>query len=301
MAPPEKIPLYTEINDFLSSIPSPYRTLDPDFFCLRLKENDAAMNNYKPPFRKDFYFIALVSDAGKTQIRYDNTDISDISSFLVFQAPGLVYSFYRDETARGYLLYFRKELFSFFRPDFDHEFPFFNVLHTNFFRLTRSKYTELSPLFEQVFSTYESEPPAGHRVSALMLVALLYRLRDFTISHSQWESGFTTPQQLLLDKYKRLVNNFYLEKRTIEEYAAMLNVSASHLSQSVKKASGKNAHAFITERVIAEAKLLLQYTALDVAEVAWQLNFSDPANFGKAFKKLAGCTPLEYREGRRQS
>jgi AraC family transcriptional activator of pobA len=61
------IPFYKEINDFLKAIPSDYRTQDPNFYCLRLKENEESMSNYKPPFRKNFYFIALVSNAGKTK------------------------------------------------------------------------------------------------------------------------------------------------------------------------------------------------------------------------------------------
>src|SRR6187401_187043 len=100
------IPHYKEINEFLESIPSPYRTANPDFFCLRLKENEGSINNYKPPFRKDFYFIALVTDAGKTEITYDQTNATNLNSFLVFQAPGLLYSFYRDSSAHGYLVYF---------------------------------------------------------------------------------------------------------------------------------------------------------------------------------------------------
>jgi AraC family transcriptional activator of pobA len=300
MQPQPRIPTYSEINDFLASIPSPYRSDDPDFYCLRLKENESAMNNYKPPFRKDFYFMALVSNAGKTRITYDNTSAGEISSFLVFQAPGLLYSFNRDDSARGYLIYFKKDCFSFFKPDFENEFPFFSVLNTNFFKLNKQKFCEFSPDFEGVFKAYESEKGPGHRSSALLLLALLYRLKGFAVAHGQWETGFTTPQHLLLDKFTRLVNNYYLDKRTIEEYADLLNVSPGHLSQSIKKASGKNAHAFITERVMTEARSFLQFTDLDVAEIAYQLNFSDPANFGKAFKKETGLTPLEFRTSKQK-
>ena len=53
------IPFYKEINELLASIGLEYTTADPLFYCLRLKENDGSLNNYKPPFRKDFYFITL--------------------------------------------------------------------------------------------------------------------------------------------------------------------------------------------------------------------------------------------------
>jgi AraC family transcriptional regulator, transcriptional activator of pobA len=290
------IPYYTEINDFLESISTGYSTKNPNFFCLRLKENEGLICNYKPPFRKDFYFIALVSNAGKTKITYDNTNVTQLNSFLVFQSPGLLYSFYRDNTAHGYLLYFKKECLSFFKPDFDKEFPFFNILHTNFYKLNQNKFLEFAPHFEEVFSAYESSSDNQHKVASIKLLALLYQLKEFTNAFKQWEDGFTTPQQILLQKFIQLVNNFYIEKRTIEEYASMLNVTPNHLSQSIKIASGKNASGFINDRILSEAKSLIQFTDFDIAEIAYQLNFSDPANFGKFFKKHTDQTPLEFRK-----
>jgi AraC family transcriptional activator of pobA len=290
------IPYYKEINDFLKSIPSDYLTNNPDFFCLRLKANEGSISNYKPPFRKDFYFIALVSNAGKTKITYDNTNVTKLNSFLVFQSPGLLYSFFRDNTANGYLIYFKKGCLSFFKPDFEKEFPFFNILHTNFFKLNEARFQEFAPHFEEVFSAYESATDKQHKIATIKFLALLYQLKEFTNAFKQWEEGFTTPQQIVLQKFIQLVNNFYIEKRTIEEYASLLNITPNHLSQSVKTASGKNALTFLNDRLLTEAKSLIQFTKFDIAEIAYQLNFSDPANFGKFFKKHMGQTPLEYRK-----
>jgi YesN/AraC family two-component response regulator len=292
------IPFYKEINDFLRSIPSDYRSSDPNFYCLRLKENEGSMNNYKPPFRKNFYFIALVSNAGKTKITYDSTNVTELNSFLVFQAPGLLYSFYRDNSANGYLLYFKKECFSFFKPEFEKEFPFFDLLHTNFFKLNQSKFREFAPYFEEVFAAYESANDSQHKIASIKLLALLYELKNFTNAFKQWEEGFTTPQQILLRKFIQLVNNFYVEKRTIEDYAAMLNVTPNYLSQSIKSISDKNALSYINEKLLDEAKSIIQYTELDISEIAYQLNFSDPANFGKFFKKHTNLTPLEFRKSK---
>lgn len=259
-------------------------------------ENEGSISNYKPPFRKDFYFIALVSNAGNTKITYDNTNVTSLHSFLVFQSPGLLYSFYRDHSANGYLLYFKKECFSFFKPDFEKEFPFFNMLHTNFFKFNESRFQEFAPHFEEVFVAYEKEGDLQHKVASAKLLALLYQLKEFTNAFNQWEEGFTTPQHILLQKFIQLLNNFYIDKRTIEEYASLLNVTPNHLSQSVKTASGKNALTFINDRVLSEAKSLIQFTDYDISEIAYQLNFSDPANFGKFFKKHTMLTPLEFRK-----
>jgi len=290
------IPNYTDINDFLSSIPSDFRTTNPLFYCLKLNENEGSINNYKPPFRKDFYFIALVTNAGQTKITYDNTNVTKLNSFLVFQSPGLLYSFYRDNAANGYLIYFKKECFFFFKPNFEKEFPFFNILQTNFFKINQSKFKDFAPHFEDVFNAYKNANDNQHTIAVVKLLALLYQLKQYTKAFNQWEEGFTTPQQILFQKYIQLVNIYYIEKKTVEEYAELLFVTPNHLSQSVKSATGKNALSFITYRLISEIKSLIQFTNFDMAEIAYQLHFSDPANFGKFFKKHTEVTPVEFRK-----
>ena len=80
----------------------------------------------------------------------------------------------------------------------------------------------------------------------------------------------------------------------------MLHVTANHLSQSIKLASARNASAYINERLLNEAKSIIRFTDLDLAQLAYQLNFSDLANFGKFFKKHTNKTPLEYRKEKSQ-
>ena len=289
-------PFYEDINEFLSSITSELDTKNPNFFCFELKSNDGGTANYKPPFRKGFYFIGLVTNAGKTEIAYDNTNVTDLSSFLVFQSPNLLYSFLRDNSANGYLIYFKLACFSFFKPNFEKEFPFFNILHTNFFKLNQSKFKEFAVHFKDVVTSYESVTDNINMVASVKLLALLYQLKEFTKAFNEWENGFVAPQQILLQKFTQLINNFYIDKRTIEEYASLLFVTPNHLSQTIKSVTNKNALSFINDRLVSEAKSLIQHTDLSIAEIAYQLNFSDPANFGNFFKKHSGFTPLEFRK-----
>ncbi len=290
------IPFFKEINDFLAGIHSRHRTVNPLFYCLKMEDTYPHTRDVMPPFKKDFYFISFITNAGNTAIQYDYNSASQLDSFLVFQSPGHIYSWHRDKKVKGYLLYFKKELFSFFRPDFEKEFPFFNILHTNFFRINQSVYKKYEPFFISIFETYYSSHEHRYQLAALQLLELLYRFKEFAHASSQWNSGFSTPQQLVLQKFQQLVNNYYLEKRTVEEYARLMNISAKHLSQTIKQVSGKNALLFINERILAEAKTLIRHTNHDIAEIAYQLNFSDPANFGKFFKKQEGITPLEFRK-----
>jgi AraC-like DNA-binding protein len=161
--------------------------------------------------------------------------------------------------------------------------------------MDQSKAHELAPHFEEVLKAYERNPEDLHMEARTRLLSLFYHLKEFV---AEWCAGnrFVTPQQILLSRYIQLVNNHYIDKRTVKEYADLLAVTPNHLSQTVKALTGKNALSFILERLLAESKSLVLYTNFDISEIAYQLNFSDPANFGKFFRKGAGMSPSEFRK-----
>lgn len=291
------IPYYTEINDFLESIPWSGRTTNPIFYCMRLQKMDQQGEVYRPPFKRSFYFFALLINRGKIEIEYDDQKVTDPESYMVFHSPGLVYSFTHDNSLEGYVIYFKSECFSFFKPDFHTEFPFFNQLYTNLFKIDQVTAKQLAPHFEEVFATYERSSTALHMEARIKLLALLYHMKEFVADRKKIVR-YATPQQVLLSKYIQLVNNHYLDKRTVKEYADLLAVTPNHLSQSVKAVSGKNALTYIAERLSREAKSLIQYTEFDITEIGYQLGFSDPANFGKFFKNQVGMSPSEFRKNR---
>ena len=280
---PYIIPFYEEINEFLASINSEFQSKNPLFYCLPLQPNSST-DTYKTAFKKDFYYVGLVTNAGNTKITFDATSVTDLNSFLVFQSPGLLYSFLRDPRANGYLIYFKKDIFSFFKPVFETEFPMFEILHSNFFKLNQTKFKQFEPHFGSVFNAYTTIND-NQNIAALQLLTLLYQLKEFTKTFNQVEESFNSPQQLLHQKFIQLVNNFYLDKRTVDEYANLLSVTPNHLSQTIKLVSSKNALSFINERIMTEAKSMIQFSNLDIAEIAYQLHFTDASNFGKFFKK----------------
>lgn len=292
------IPFFKTINEFLEAINSAFRTQNPLLLCLRLEETFPQTVDVMPPFRKDFFFISMITDIGSTEIWYDDDSLEkEIEAFIVFQSPSHIYSWRRDKTVKGYLIYFKKECFDFFRPELEQEFPFFNPVQTNFYKLTRTQYNAFMPWFEEVFDAYQEFGAQGNLpIPALKLLSLMYQMKQFTNLVNQLASRSTSAEQLIFQKYLQLISNAYLVTRTIEAYAELLHITPHYLSQSIKAVTGKNALYYINERILKEAKILIRFTPNDIAEIAYQLNFSDPANFGKFFKKHTGQTPLEYRK-----
>ncbi len=103
--------------------------------------------------------------------------------------------------------------------------------------------------------------------------------------------------------YSTLIKNviIYVERDlsadiSLKELAELNGVSATYLSTTFKKETGKPFVDFVNGRRIENAKHLLKTTRLQVQTVAQHCGFPDVQYFAKVFKKYTGVTPREYRE-----
>lgn len=101
-------------------------------------------------------------------------------------------------------------------------------------------------------------------------------------------------KQLYLDFYM-MIKERYKMHRSVNYYADQLAVTPKYLSEVTKDLSGVSASELINNFVIQEAKSLLNYTRMSIAEIAEALNFSDQSFFGKFFKRSVGMSPYQYR------
>ncbi len=101
---------------------------------------------------------------------------------------------------------------------------------------------------------------------------------------------------LLSKQFVLLVEANYLTTSSVADYAAMLHVTTNHLIETVKRVMGQPAGKIIHERLLLEARRLLRYSDLPVAEIAAYLNFEDPSYFSRFFKKHTGFSPSDFRE-----
>ncbi len=101
----------------------------------------------------------------------------------------------------------------------------------------------------------------------------------------------------LLIQFLKLLPQHFREERSVQYFAEHLFVTPKHLTQTVKDLTGRPAGAFIDDVVITEAKILLNNHNLSIGQVADELHFSDQFFFSKYFKKYAGVSPSQYRNG----
>jgi AraC family transcriptional activator of pobA len=83
--------------------------------------------------------------------------------------------------------------------------------------------------------------------------------------------------------------------KTPKDYATALTVHVNYLNRAVKEVTGKSTTAHISERIISEAKALLQHTSWNIADIAYALDFDYPTYFNNFFKKITGTNPSAFR------
>ena len=77
--------------------------------------------------------------------------------------------------------------------------------------------------------------------------------------------------------------------------ALMSVVGFNLLNRAVKEVTGKSTTTHITERIVSEAKALLQHTAWNIADIAYALGFEYATYFNNFFKRLTGTNPKALR------
>ena len=92
-----------------------------------------------------------------------------------------------------------------------------------------------------------------------------------------------------------IVQDKVIDMMEIRDFADLLHIHTTHLTNTVKLTTGKPPCDFFEEKLIALAKDMLQNNNMSIAAVATKLTF-DPSNFTKFFKRFEGVTPKQYRE-----
>ncbi|KGE12598.1 helix-turn-helix domain-containing protein [Sphingobacterium deserti] len=85
------------------------------------------------------------------------------------------------------------------------------------------------------------------------------------------------------------------ELPSMDNFAGKLGFTKYYLNDLSKALYGRTAQDRIEEQIIVQAKKLLADTDGSVAEIAYQIGFTEPQMLNRLFKKRTGKTPLEYR------
>ncbi|MBR3945750.1 MAG: AraC family transcriptional regulator [Bacteroidales bacterium] len=159
-------------------------------------------------------------------------------------------------------------------------------------QMQKRLYKEIRQFYSKVDVTYRSEVVKGYLY--VSVATFLSKL-----------GGINMQEKVLYEDSRE--NELYLQfmddlqvfgskERTVSFYADRCCVSPKYFSKMIHLASGKTPIQLIKERVIVEAKVLLNSTDMSIQEIAEALNFPNDSFFCRYFKAATGMTPEDFRK-----
>lgn len=91
------------------------------------------------------------------------------------------------------------------------------------------------------------------------------------------------------------LNNNYGSDISLNDVAKSVNLSYHYFSKIFKDEIGKSFTDYLTELRLEKSMKLLANPNISVKEICQKIGYNDPNYYSKAFKKLTGMTPTEYR------
>jgi len=91
------------------------------------------------------------------------------------------------------------------------------------------------------------------------------------------------------------IEEHYMEDISLKEMAKIVYMNPVYLGQVFKNETGVSFNEYLVNKRVEEACRLLAGSNLNVYEVAERVGYKAPGNFYKAFKKIKGISPADYR------
>jgi len=251
--------------------------------------------------RKDFYKICLTT--GKSIINYADRSFEQEGTILFFGNPHIPYSWETLTTTYiGYTVLFSEDFFLMSdRSESLQNSPLFKIGGTPILKITEDQREFLNTIFKKMIEeqktdyTYKDELIRNY-INLIIHEALKLQPSEHYDQHKNAASRLTAVFLELLERQFPIeTTDRPLQLRTAQDYANNLHVHVNYLNRAVKEVTGRSTTTHITERIISEARALLQHTDWNIADIAIALGFEYPTYFNNYFKRMTGSTPTAIR------
>ncbi len=138
----------------------------------------------------------------------------------------------------------------------------------------------------------------GHRaaVEASLLHVMVRALRCAHLEAVRADGS--TRQAMLVARLRERIEQRFRLREPVEFHARALGVSATALRLACARVGSGTPATMLDQRALLEARRLLLYSNLSVAEIAYSVGFEDPAYFSRFFARHIGQPPRTYRDAR---
>ena len=268
------------------------------FKVFQIESDGAATRIYS---RKDFYKICLTT--GKSIIHYADKSFDAEGTVLFFGNPHIPYSWETVSTTYvGYTCLFSEDFLQLSeRSESLLQSPLFNIGGTPILNITNQQRAFLNSIFQKMMEEQQAhyafkDDLIRNYIHLIIHEALkMQPSENYTVTKNAASRLTNVFLELLERQFPVESAERPLQLKSAQDYAKSLNVHVNYLNRSVKEVSGKPTTAHISERIISEAKALLQHTDWNIADIAYALGFEYPTYFNNFFKRVTGTNPKSLR------
>ncbi|HSF53731.1 MAG TPA: AraC family transcriptional regulator [Algoriphagus sp.] len=252
--------------------------------------------------RKDFYKICLTT--GVSKIHYADRSFEADGTVLFFGNPHIPYSW--ETISRNYVgytcLFSEDFLQATDRTNALLQSPFFKLGGTPILEITEKQREFLNSLFQKMIEEQQSDYLHKDELIRNYIHLIIHEAVKLqpSVKYDQSKNASSRITSVFLELLERQfpieTPDQPLQLRAAQDYASNLSIHVNHLNRSLKEVTGKSTSTLINERILSEAKALLQHTKWNISEIAFALGFEYPTYFNNFFKKLTGTNPKAFRE-----
>lgn len=262
---------------------------------LRRRAGDVAARGFE---RIDFHCLLFIA-AGRYLHLADFTALACAPGTVILLQPGQVHHFGDLSACDGWMLVFRSELLDPRAAGQARigELEAMQQLEDLPTRLTLSDAAR--PAVAEAFArmAQDGSGTATRTRNALLrsqLEALLLRLH---LDHGAAAAADAVEPAPLrrFRRFRALLEREFAQWHGLAPYARHLACSEKSLDRAVRMVSQRSAKAMVTDRIVLEAKRLLAHSLLPVANIGYEIGFSEPTNFVKFFHRETRLTPGAFR------
>ena len=268
------------------------------FNVFQIEADGAATRLYS---RKDFYKICLTT--GKSKIHYADKSFEQEGTILFFGNPHIPYSWETLSTTYiGYTVLFSEDFFK--SPDRSESLqhsPLFKIGGTPIFTINEGQRMFLNSIFQRMIDEQKSDYAYKDDLIRNYINLIIHEALKLQPSehYDRQKNAASRLASVFLELLERQfpveTTDRPLQLKTAQDYANHLHVHVNYLNRAVKEVTGKSTTTHISDRIVSEAKALLQHTDWNISDIAYALGFDYPTYFNNFFKRLTGTNPKSLR------
>lgn len=248
--------------------------------------------NIRPHVHRDQNHVMFISaGTGEMNVEGQVTAISAPAALLI--PSQMIHSFHLEPDSLGSVMNLTVK----YLEGLMEKEPGFQALFATPFCCTMG--SEEAGLFAYAFAQLSRElswaaPGHSTAVDAHLMTILVQTLR-LGLAGGHAKAKQPGPYSRIVAHFRAVIDETYTEPCSLPQYARRLGVSIKQLRTACLAAAGAPPIDLVLDRRMLEARRLLHYSNMTVAEVAYYLGYDDPAYFSRAFRRHVGASPRHFR------